>query len=273
MATEDYSLPYSSSMNAASDIKYELFGIVGVVTYVGASSWDWGSSSFNFNSEGWFGMDTGSGGADKLGHLYSSYVITECLTHRLYKKNSHIKSAAKYASFLTFGTMLYVEIFDGFSADHGFSYEDLTMNTLGIGISYLRSIYPSFKEKLDLRISYQPSEGMEGFHPITDYSGMTYIAALKLNGFDAFKSTPLKYLELHTGYYTRGFQEEDRAYTDTKTTSLYVGVAFNFDELIFKPFKTQLGKPGEVVSTILHYYQLPNTYTETTISKREQSLN
>jgi hypothetical protein len=42
-------------------------GLAGI-TVIGIQSWKWGSnSSFRFNSEGWFGEDTGSGGADKLG--------------------------------------------------------------------------------------------------------------------------------------------------------------------------------------------------------------
>ena len=273
LAEENPVLEYSSYKQAASDIKYELLALIGGITVLGVSEWDWGDSKFHFNNEDWFGMNTGSGGMDKLGHMYSSYLIAEILTNRLNRKSNHIKSSAKYAGYFTLGAMLYVETFDGFSSDHGFSYEDMSMNILGVGLSYLRNVYPSFGEKLDFRIAYEPSDGNSGFHPITDYSGMKYIAALKLNGFDKLKDSPLKYLELHTGYYTRGFQKEDRPYTNTKRQKLYVGFAFNFDELIFKPFKDHLGKPGEYASAILHYYQPPKTFTETEVYERSEPLN
>ena len=55
--------------------KWETGVAVAGVTALGLTSWDWGSSkSFNFNPEGWFGKDTGSGGADKLGHAFTHTV-------------------------------------------------------------------------------------------------------------------------------------------------------------------------------------------------------
>ena len=40
----------------------------------GINNWDWGTSGFHFESEGWFGTDTKYGGMDKLGHAYTGYV-------------------------------------------------------------------------------------------------------------------------------------------------------------------------------------------------------
>jgi hypothetical protein len=48
-------------------------------------------------------MDTGSGGADKLGHLYSSYVMAEFLTHSLNNKGYSIGSSAKYSAYVSWG--------------------------------------------------------------------------------------------------------------------------------------------------------------------------
>lgn len=272
-AAESNEFGYASYQPAAADIKWELFGLLGGITALGVTEWDWGDTDFHINNEGWFGMNTGSGGVDKLGHMYSSYLIAEILTKRLVLKSRHMPSSARYAGYFTLGAMLYVEIFDGFSADHGFSYEDMTMNAFGVGLSYLRNVYPTFGEKLDFRIAYEPSAGMSGFHPITDYSGMKYIAVLKPAGFDALKNSPLKYLELHTGYYTRGFKNEDRPFTDFKQKNLYVGLGLNFDEVVFKPFSDQLGKIGDFASLILHYYQPPKTFTETKVWDSQKRVN
>lgn len=61
--------------------------IVAGVTALGAYSWGWCSSKkFKFNPEGWFGDNTSSGGADKLGHAFSSYAMNNVLTDRLVRK-------------------------------------------------------------------------------------------------------------------------------------------------------------------------------------------
>lgn len=67
--------------------RWETSAAVAGVTALGAYSWDWGSSKkFKMNSEGWFGDNTGSGGADKLGHAFSSYALNNVLTDRLVRK-------------------------------------------------------------------------------------------------------------------------------------------------------------------------------------------
>ena len=51
--------------------------------YFGIQNWDWGSSGFTFQSEGWFGTDTKYGGMDKLGHAYTGYVVSQYFTQRI----------------------------------------------------------------------------------------------------------------------------------------------------------------------------------------------
>src|SRR4051812_877740 len=70
-------------MDAAFSVPLESVGLVALITYTGFKDWKWGSASFRFNSEGWFGMATGSGGLDKLGHVYGSYMTSELLYWRL----------------------------------------------------------------------------------------------------------------------------------------------------------------------------------------------
>ncbi len=268
---KDSSLGFSPGWkNAAGDLKYELGALTAGITYLGLKEWKWGSSSFRINDENWFGMNTGSGGADKLGHLYSSYAMAEFLTHRLNYKTEAMDYSAKYGAAYSWGMMLIVEIFDGMSKDHGFSYEDLIMNTTGIAASYLKNTVPWLKDKFDLRIEYLPSDGMKGFHPVTDYSGLKYIAALKFNGFDNLRNTPLKYLELHLGYYTRGFKDKDRDYFDKRQTKLYLGFGLNLEEFLFKKIKKQIGRPANYLNTFFKYYQAPYTYIECTLDKRKR---
>lgn len=275
-AIEEPASPLNSSsakksiLNAADALTWELSGIVAGITYLGIEEWNWGSASFKFNAEGWFNMDTGSGGADKLGHLYTSYLIDEYLTNQLYKKSGDIHFAARNSAIFSWGLMMFVEAFDGYSSDHGFSYEDVVMNTTGIAISYLKNTVPGLDEKIDLRIEYHPSKGMKGFHPITDYTGLTYSAALKLAGFETLKSTPLKYLELQLGYYAQGFKKDDAPYFANRNTSLYLGIGLNLTEVLFKPVKKYWDKPVvNYADTFFRYYQAPATYASIDLKNRK----
>lgn len=262
----DYTLRDSTAA-----LKYELGALTAGIGILGVNSWDWGSSSFRMNSEGWFGMNTGSGGTDKLGHMYSSYVISEFLRSRLLHHVEDIprKRAARDGALFSFGLMTVVELFDGVSSDHGFSYEDMVLNSLGIGFSYLRGISPKLGERLDLRWQYWPSSRSSGFHPVTDYEGQTFLIALKPAGFDLVKETPLKYLELHAGYSARGFKRELGFTDQDRRTALYLGVAFNLEELIFRPGKDLLGRPGALANTLLKYIQIPDTSLNADVSRRE----
>jgi len=47
------------------------------ITSWGIAQWGWFTQSPVFKREGWFGADTSSGGADKTGHFYMSYVMSD----------------------------------------------------------------------------------------------------------------------------------------------------------------------------------------------------
>ncbi len=257
---------------AANELKWELGGLTGGILYLGLKEWNWGSSSFKFNDEGWFGINTGSGGADKLGHLYSTYIMDEFLTNRLYYKTGNLNDAALKGAIFSGTLMLLVEAFDGVSSDHGFSYEDLIMNGTGIGISYLKNTIPELRDKLDLRVEYHRSKADKG-HPITDYTGYNYSAVLKLGGFKQLKTTPLKYFELQLGYYAKGFKKADKPYFKQKRTELYAGIGLDLSEALFKPLKKHTDSEWlDYTDTFFRYYQLPGIYTTTSLQTRAQNL-
>ncbi|WP_226664973.1 DUF2279 domain-containing protein [Microbulbifer aggregans] len=267
--TSAETINWANSKKSLADAKYEIGAIAGGITYLGAKEWNWGSSSFKFNEEGWFGMDTGSGGVDKLGHMYSSYLITEAIGHGL-SRNNEADFAATYSALWASSLMLYVELFDGYSADHGFSYEDVVFNSSGIALSYFRTRYPELKQLVDYRLDYVPSKGMKGFHPVTDYTGMRYLLAFKAAGIPELNNTPLKYLELNLGYSAQGFKAEDAPYFPERKSEFFVGISLNLDELLFKPFARQLGAAGKYSSTLSHYYQPRGSYLKSSLHERDE---
>ncbi|WP_226647437.1 DUF2279 domain-containing protein [Microbulbifer variabilis] len=254
---------WENSKKSLFDARYEIAAIAGGITYLGVKEWNWGSSSFNFNNEDWFGMETGSGGMDKLGHMYASYVITEVISNGLSRENE-ANVAAAYSALWGGGLMMYVEMFDGFSSDHGFSYEDVIFNSSGIALSYLRTLNPKLKNLVDYRIDYRPSKEMKGFHPFTDYGGMRYLLAVKAAGIPSLKDTPLKYFELNFGYMAQGFKVKNAE----RNSEVFIGVSVNLDKLLFKPFRSRLKRTGKFASTFFHYYQPRFSYVKMTLDKR-----
>ena len=258
-----------TTSDAVGLIKWEVGLVAAGAIYLGVDSWNWGSSnSFKFNDEGWFDLDAGSAGADKLGHMYSSFVINEFFNKRLNQKTNNKMVAARTSALYSSAIMLGVEIFDGYSDDHGFSYEDFILNTAGIGVSYLKNTVPGLDEKLDLRVEYHPTDAYSD-HPITDYSGYTYLAALKLGGFERLKNTPLKYFELQLGYHTEGFKPKEKEQFPEEKTELQFGIGLDLSEVLFKPLnKNRNNAVIDGFDTFFRYYRLPNTYVSTVIDER-----
>ena len=59
-------------------------GALTATAIIGGASWDYYSSSFEFQNEGWFQHDTNYGGADKAGHAFGGYALTSVYRY-LYK--------------------------------------------------------------------------------------------------------------------------------------------------------------------------------------------
>lgn len=264
MAQADTSYDLRSWADDVSVTRWETGTAVAGVTALGLTSWNWGSSkSFRWNPEGWFGEQTGSGGADKLGHAFSSYALTNVLANRLLREGLSPERAGLSAALTAQAIMLYVEMFDGLSDDHGFAREDVVMNLLGTGLSYARTVNPKLRDTLDFRMEYQPS-GYKGFRPFSDYSGQKYLLAFKLGGVDALRDTPLRYLDLQLGYYTRGFSKAERDDGMGRSRHSFVGIGINLNELLFgRPVQTEshLKQAGRM---FFEHVQLPHSSTRHT---------
>ena len=228
---ETYS--FETFTRQTSSVPWELAGLTAFGALLGFKTWDWGSSKeFKFHPEGWFGDKTGSGGMDKLGHAFSTYLVTELLTDRIVANGGGESGAAITAGLLSMGLMTAVEVVDGFAVDHGFAREDMVMNALGAGFSVLRSTIPGLKEKVDFRLQYFPSPD-SSFRPLSDYMGQRYLLAVKLAGFETLEQTPLRHFELQGGYFARGFSKREKLLNLDRDRDLYVGIGFNFGEILF----------------------------------------
>ena len=235
---------------------------VGAIVAIGSVSWDYGSSSFHFHNEGWFDRDTKFGGADKLGHAYSAYALTS-FYNSIYKKFGYSDEEAILGGVLSgWSQMTLIEVCDGFSAEQGFSWEDEMMNTVGAGMAYLRHRFPPLKEMVDFRLEWLPSPAFrhgDRSDLFTDYSGQKYLIALKPDGFLKTDSSLLKLMELHFGYYSRGYTAGDEYYFKSKHRYGYFGIGLNITYLL-----EQI--TGHRAGGIFDYFQVPYTYISCPVS-------
>lgn len=257
----DYS--FGTFWHQAGSVKWDILALYGGVTAFGIKNWDWGTSGYHFEPEGWFGTDTKYGGMDKIGHAYTGYVISQYFTQRIAHSVDDPTNAAITGALLGMGFQTYIEFFDGFAGQHGFSYEDLIADGVGAAFSFLRNTVPGLSEKLDFRMEYLTASKYHEWGPFTDYDGQKYLLALKFSGFEKLEETPLRYLELQAGYYTEGYTDETRKNDVDPKRVPYLAVGLNLNELLGMAPEVRNTMPGEAASTLLEYWQPPYTYVAT----------
>jgi hypothetical protein len=257
----------------SASIPWRFGGAAAAITATGLANWNWGSSRFKFRSEGWFDKGTSNLGMDKLGHAYSSFVLTEFFTDGIDSSGAKPDTRSYTAAVLAMGLMTYIEVFDGFSKDHGFSHEDLAADAAGALLSVARRTIPGLREKVDFRLLYTPDrstfralscfpaphckkDGKTARSPITDYTNQRYLLAVKLAGFRQVRSTPLRFVELHAGYYARGYTQEEEDRREPLRRRLFVGAGVNIAELLFRRRSAWYGRAAQSAA---EYIQVPYT--------------
>lgn len=229
--------------------------IVGGVTAYGVAVWDWGESGFGTSSEGWFGHDTEHGGADKLGHAYTG-TATTALAAALYRRWGYDDIPAARLGALS-GLLLttMVELGDGFSPEHGLSWEDQLANFTGVGLEYLRQRHPAWRERVQFRWEYWPSPVVRrGRHYdiFTDYSGSRWLLAFPLHAWGA-QGKALRWMELQVGYGSRGFAERDRDFFDEPRRHPFIGIGIQV------PLALERLGAGPATRRWFEYIQIPGT--------------
>ena len=247
---------YASFGEDVKAIKWELAAVAGYYTATNIPKLFKNPRWPTVQDEGWFGRSTNNVGVDKLAHSYSAYVISELLYARLKRKTGDAPGIEWTAAALASGIMLWSEAFDSIEPTSGWSWEDVTFNTLGAGFSVLRNAVPGLDRKLDFRLMIQPNEDIYTLNGKEHFRQQRYLFALKASGFEAFEKTPLRFVELHLGYRGDDFLNEDRAAGIVPKRHIFVGLGLNLRELLFKNARSRAGRAaGEV----LDYFQPPYT--------------
>lgn len=240
-------------------IKWELAGAFAYMTAVNLAKMatrDSGFDGFKFTDEGTFGKDTARLGVDKLAHAHNTHMLTDILAARIRNKTGTTRGTAQSGAVLASGLMLYSEFYDGFKT--GFGFQDLAFNTIGAGFSILRETTPGLEEKLDFRVLVIPNSQIYSPTGAEHYNQLRYMFAIKPSGFKKLKDTPLRYLELHAGYYATGLSDDEEPTQERRERKLFAGIGINVSEILFG--RRPRSKAGRAGQELLDYWQPPYTY-------------
>jgi len=244
-------------------VRYEMLAILAYYTAINAPKLFEDPIWPHFHNEHWFGKSTNNVGMDKLAHAYSTYVISELIWWRLKHKTGGAPGIQYTAALLGSLTMLQTEFWDSIEPGGGWSWQDVTFNTLGAGFSILRNSVPGLDEKLDYRLMVVPDENGIRVRGKEHFQQQRYFFALKLSGFKTFEKSPFRFLELHAGYYGQNFTNDDRAHHIDPKRHLFVGFGVNLRELFFKNSK---GKIAHAAAEALDYFQPPYTAVQISLT-------
>jgi hypothetical protein len=249
-----------------------VIGGIGITVGIyGANGWwkDGVSGSFRTVDEGWFGQNTYAGGADKAGHAFFTYTGARLLSRGFEALGNGPGRALRLGVWTSLGVMTGVEVVDGFSRKFRFSLEDAVANAAGAAFAVLVEKDPRLDALLDFRLLYWRSDDARRLgeaDPIADYSGQTFLLAVKADGVPWLREVPVaRYLELQVGYNTRGYEPNDGVKIDPHRR-IYYGVGINLSRLLSDTvFRGDLkgGKIQRGTDTVLEFLQVPGTAART----------
>lgn len=230
--------------------------VVGLYTGVGVwayFAWYKGqtiSDELIIRDEGWFGAYTYAGGADKLGHLYSNYIIARGVSGILQFGDFDPLTATLIANGLTTVLFTGFELKDGYHAGFGFSVGDMIANTAGNGLALLMETVPEVDRMFDLRFEYLPTDDYlrvlretGNVNGAEDYSGQRFLLAFHMKTIRGIETWPkytrwLRYADIVGGYQALNFKPAPVNPDEAKQQRAFVGMSVNlqalFDELVFK---------------------------------------
>jgi hypothetical protein len=244
-ALSDYN--FRQFLSHTSAVKWDVLaiGTVGVVR---------GRSGFNEAEDD---ILRESGGMDALEHAWSTYALSDYLTWRIENNASDPANADLTGAALSMGLIAGIGVAEDISTGD-YKYENLLAAAAGAGFSVLRNRVPGLAEKVDFRLEYLPSGDGSPLDFLSDYMGQKYVLALKPAGFQRFRETPLRFLELQVGYYARGYEEG--ADESEREHNLYAGVGLNVAEIYRWAMRDSNAPESLAIEGLLHHVQVPYTY-------------
>ncbi len=181
---------------------------------------------------------------DKVGHMYSTYQISNVGQRLLLWSGVNKKKAAIWSSIAGFGLMIPIEIFDGHSQKYGASAGDLVANFTGAAL-FLTQQLTWGEIKIHPKFSFQQS-GLAHLRPdvlgenlmqqmIKDYNGQTYWLSFDLYKFGRKGNKFPKWLNVAAGYGANNMiyahQEDNEAANLNPYRQFYLAIDFDLTHI------------------------------------------
>lgn len=149
---------------------------------------------------------------DKMGHMFSSYQLGRIGASTLSWSGVSEKDQLIYGSTLGLGFLTAVEVLDGFSKEWGFSWTDMSANTVGTGL-YVGQELLWKEQRIVIKYSFhrtkfakqRPNKLGDGLSEefLKDYNGQTYWLSANINSFLKTETIP-NWLNFAFGYGAEG---------------------------------------------------------------------
>jgi hypothetical protein len=212
----------------------------------GVAAWGYGSSDFHFADEGWFGSGTEFGGADKLGHAFSTHAITGGLAALHRRWGFSRKEAALRSAISAFAVLAVMEVGDAHSTEYGFAWQDIVADVAGSAFGYFHESSPWFGRVFDFRMEYLPSD-LGDVDPVTNYEDSAFLLAANVGALVPRRHTPLlDFVDLQVGYRVRDLDGG----SGVRSQEVFVGVGLNVANVL-----RRLGL--RAIAGFFEFYQVP----------------
>ena len=150
---------------------------------------------------------------DKFAHVWDAYNISKPLMKLFYWSGIEKKKSALYGAGIAYLFQTTVEVFDGFSAEWGFSAADAVANTAGVGI-LLGQEFLWEEQRITLKYSFHQTKYAK-YRPdllgsnviesiLKDYNGLTCWVTINPHSLMKEDSRFPKWLSLGIGYGAEG---------------------------------------------------------------------
>jgi hypothetical protein len=249
---------------------------------------------YKWGGDGWMGVSTYAGGADKFGHAWATMALARLGTAILADIGGFARRKASLVS-AGLSQLLFtgVEVRDG--TYYEFSFSDLTGDICGAIVAALLDNFPRLNELFAFRVEYWPSEmykrKLRGTSPCRpescsrwnaaeDYSGETYLAAFHLAGISGVYNrigAASRFVDVVVGFDSRNYRPDpDPDVTARPRQELFLGLAVNaqgfLDWLLEERESPAARRVRKVAHGLFEVFNLPNGSVRLASASRAKPL-
>jgi uncharacterized protein YfiM (DUF2279 family) len=224
----------------------------------------YGTESWHFTNEGWFGYDTYAGGADKVSHFTISSGVSRLLFEMYELNGLTANQSFNLALATTLMAGIFVETGDAVTV-YGWSWQDLAADFLGATSGLLINRY-RLQDTIGLRVGPAGGEipawavGSSEESLGSSYNDEIYTADLKLGGvITRLHGNPgvARFFLVSFAYFTRGFGYDPPLPSRYQEMGFELGI--NFPAILKAAGVEDTAWWGKILYAFFNFFRIPYT--------------